>query len=354
MPTKKSDDKKRVAKRTGSKIGAKKTGAKNGTAKKRAPYKNGKGKRNAPADRILDVMSRVADIAVSEGVAPWNPGRLTSLPRNGISGRHYKGAVNLLHIFLYGRMHGFADSRFVPIGALKAIAKETEGLDWRGAHAVPICRPVAFTKRVEDETDGSEEVSGVFYKWFYAINAGEIEGPIEDHLKPIDFFGLASGEDMVSECQASLLARFKNPPDVHTRGMIDSPRYLPGSHKIEMPEIGYYLSREHYLRDFTHELCHATQRELGRIYGDGQSCDKDDAEYAWEELAAHLATVGVMLEYGLTFEERREADYVRGWHGALSADPGLLRRALAEAGRITGFLAAPRAADAVGDMEKAA
>lgn len=345
-----------ATKRGSDKAGA----AKKASPKKRAPYgKRGKGKHsddkpNTPADRILDVMSRVADIAISDGVAPWNPGRLTSLPRNGVSGRHYTGAVNLLHIFLYARMHGFTDSRFVPIGALKAIAKETEGLDWRGANAVPICRPVAFIKRVEDETGSTEEIGGVFYKWFYAINAGEIKGPIEDHLRPIDFFGLASGKDMVSEYQVGLLARFKNPPQVHTRGMIENPRYLPGSHKIEMPEIGYYLSREHYLRDFTHELCHATQRELGRKYVDGLSCDTEDAEYAWEELATHLATVGVMLEYGLTFEERREADYVRGWHGALSADPGLLRRALAEAGRITGFLAAPRVADVGEEITKAA
>lgn len=325
----------RGKRKSGARVNANASGSANASANKASP-----------SERIVSAMAGVADAAASEGVSPWNPGRLRSAPRNGLTGRRYRGIFNLVNIFLYGRASGYSDSRFIPIGSLKTLAKEIDGLDWRGATAAPIYRPVDYSKRVEDES-GERDVSGVFFKRFFVINAGEIRGPLHDRLKPVDEFGWASDDewDRAVEYRERLLARFADPPLVTDSALAPNPRYIPFQHKIQMPEFGYYLSLDHYLRDLTHEICHATQRELGRTYPDGLNCDDEDAEYAWEELAAHLATVGVMLEFGLAYEERREADYIRGWHGAISADGEIMRRALAEAGRIAGFLTGGGAAD---------
>ena len=102
---------------------AKKRGSGSRGKRKGGARVNGGANKDSPSDRIISAMASLADAAASEGLAPWNPGRLRSAPRNGLTGRRYKGIFNLMNIFLYGRMSGYSDSRFIPIGSLNALAK---------------------------------------------------------------------------------------------------------------------------------------------------------------------------------------------------------------------------------------
>lgn len=308
----------------------------------------------SPSHRAVEAMRRARDAALEEGLPPWSPGRITAFPRNGLTGHRYAGMINLANILFSAKIRGFSDCRFAPVGKLKEIAKRIadkggEPLDWRGASAVPLAYPARLKRR--DDDDEEKRGGGIYFKWFYAINVGEVRGPIEDWLIKVDDFNWASDDawERAVEYRDSLLGAFKEPPVIAARSHIDYPVYYPGLHEIRMPEFGSYISLEHYLRDLTHELCHASQRELGRIYADGgKACsDMEDDEYKWEELATHLACVGIMLDRGLAYNERREAKYIQGWHDALSSDGGMMARALREGGRIAAFFANAGAADKI-------
>lgn len=304
------------------------------------------------AETLLESMYRVKDFVVSNNVEPWSVGRLTAAPCNGLTGVCYDGFYNKMQLMLASMLHGYSDSRFVPMGALIKLSKKVErGLDWRGAKSVALWRPVMVRVSAEQSSlegsddsfeEDSEDERRLIFRQFRALNVSDIRGDIEDALVNAAGFDWMSDdlEARAEEYRDALLARFPEPPAFRTVANLECPSYSVKKHRISMPPFADYYSLEHYLRDLTHELSHATQAVLGRRLDEKLCARKSYNEsYASEELAAHFATVSVMLDYGLVCDEKREASYILGWYKALERNEGLLKSALLDAASIVRFFA---------------
>ena len=295
-------------------------------------------------ETLLEGMYRVKEFALTNSVEPWAVGRLTAAPCNGLTGVSYSGLFNRMQLMLASARQGYSDSRFVPLGSLKKISKKIEGgLDWRGATTVKLWYPMLV--KVSDakaSCDDDESDRRVVFKQFRALNVSEIKGDIERALKSVPGFEWMSEdvEARAEEYRDRLLARFNEPPAIRTVPSIDHPQYSLSKHEISMPRFCDYYSLEFYLRDLTHELAHATQAALGRELKEKLcSVESSKENYVAEELAVHLATVHIMMDYGLVCDEKREADYILGWYNSIESDEGMFKTAINEAQSIARFFA---------------
>ena len=130
-------------------------------------------------------------------------------------------------------------------------------------------------------------------------------------------------------------------PVRHVAG--DRAFYNLNNDEIVLPERGQFPSANHYYQTALHELGHSTghpermnRATLTQGIGDGFG----SPAYAKEELRAEISAMMTGERVGVGHDPSRGAAYVEGWVAALEEDPREIRRAAADAQKISDFVLA--------------
>ena len=111
--------------------------------------------------------------------------------------------------------------------------------------------------------------------------------------------------------------------------------------KIVLPERGQFPSANHYYQTALHELGHSTghpERMNRETLTQGIKGGFGSPDYAKEELRAEISAMMTGERVGVGHDPSRGASYVEGWIQALEEDPREIRRAAADAQKISDFV----------------
>lgn len=243
-------------------------------------------------DRILEKLSA--------GVVPWRQPWSTSLPKNLVSKKAYRG----VNIFLLGAM-GYSS----PYWCSYKQAAAQGGQVRKGEKSTP----VVFWKVLDKVEDG--KVRKVFIlRYFNCFNTSQCDGltvPSEDNRH--DFQPL-------TECER-ILQQYRGAPALVEGG--DRACYIPSRDVIQMPPGDRFGSTEEYYSTRFHESVHSTGAEhrLARK-GITDPIRFGSHAYSVEEL---IAEMGAAFLCGITGIENRTLDnsaaYIQSWMSKLRSEP---------------------------------
>ena len=141
--------------------------------------------------------------------------------------------------------------------------------------------------------------------------------------------------------QAERVLEDSGVPVRHVAG--DRAFYNLNNDEIVLPERGQFPSANHYYQTALHELGHSTghpermnRATLTQGIGEGFG----SPAYAKEELRAEISAMMTGERVGVGHDPSRGAAYVEGWVAALEEDPREIRRAAADAQKISDFVLA--------------
>ncbi|MCY3707191.1 MAG: zincin-like metallopeptidase domain-containing protein, partial [Gammaproteobacteria bacterium] len=113
--------------------------------------------------------------------------------------------------------------------------------------------------------------------------------------------------------------------------------------EIVLPERGQFPSANHYYQTALHELGHSTghkDRMNRETLIEGIDGGFGSPQYAREELRAEISAMMTGERVGVGHDPSRGAAYVEGWVKALEEDPREIRRAAADAQKISDYVLA--------------
>ena len=113
--------------------------------------------------------------------------------------------------------------------------------------------------------------------------------------------------------------------------------------EIVLPERTQFPSANHYYQTALHELGHSTghpERMNRATFIEGMEEGFGSAAYAKEELRAEISAMMTGERVGVGHDPSRGAAYVEAWIAALEEDPREIRRAAADAQKISNFVLA--------------
>ena len=285
------------------------------------------------ADALADAMERGGLSWQREWAGRWTP-------VNAATGRPYRG-INRLALAHAGAVLDTPDGRW-------ATYRQAEAAGWpvrKGSHSPASveywsrwCRTA--DGRVVDERRARELVR----------RGREDEAILRDaRLAPIVTPVFASSQlDGIPELPleehkdedptlADALVRSSRCPVVEGRS--DAAYYDPTGDRIVMPQRAQFKTLPGYVRVLSHEMGHATSRELGR---DVSRYGSDPKARAHEELVAELTSAFVSADLGVDGRAddpgvqaalANHAAYIDSWAGVIRDDPEALAHAAAEASR---------------------
>ena len=130
-------------------------------------------------------------------------------------------------------------------------------------------------------------------------------------------------------------------PMRHVAG--DRAYYHLNRDEVVLPERGQFPSANHYYQTALHELGHSTghpERMNRETLIEGIKTGFGSPDYAKEELRAEISAMMTGERVGVGHDPSRGAAYVEGWVAALEEDPREIRRAAADAQKISDFVLA--------------
>jgi antirestriction protein ArdC len=260
---------------------------------------------------------------LEQGVAPWRKPWSTSVPRNLISKKPYRG----LNVFLLATQ-GYGSPYWVTFNQAKQL----------GAHVRQGEKStlVSFWKfneyaRENRETGETENKTSVLLRYHRVFNIEQCDGLkalYGDDRKPIN---------PIEECE-SLANRMPNAPRIeqHSHAF-----YRSSADMVGMPSRNCFESPETYYSTLFHELTHSTGHisRLNRFAENSTDHQFGSESYSKEELiaemgAAMLAGIGGISHATLG----NSASYLQAWVNRLKSDSRLIISAASHAQKATDYI----------------
>ena len=282
---------------------------------------------------------------IREGTAPWQkpwgPGERV-LPANVDTGRPYAGG-NSLHLAAVTQARGYADVRWGTYRQIQARGGQVRKGE-RGTRILSFQdhRRIGVTDergRPVRDNDGErvyryERLPKPFVRQYTVFNAEQADGlpprpaPTAEPLWKVH----QEAERVLGESGV---------PIRHVAG--DRAFYSLNRDEIVLPERVQFPSANHYYQTALHELGHSTghPERMNRatlVLGMGEGFGSP--AYAKEELRAEISAMMTGERVGVGHDPSRGAAYVEGWVAALEEDPREIRRAAADAQKISDFVLA--------------
>lgn len=264
------------------------------------------------SERVYQIVTEQIIKQLEAGAAPWNRPWNTTLPKNLVSGKEYRG-VNLLILACSGKPS--------PYWLTFNQAKARGGSVRKGEKGTPI---VFWKVGMRETEDGEEGKRSFMVRYYTVFNLSQCDGVAAP----------ASAEetrtvDPIAECER-MIAEMPGKP-LYAVDMMAY--YRPSTDTVAMPKRDSFKTPQSYYSTFFHELVHSTghAKRLGR---DGiESLNNFGSEsYSKEEL---VAEVGAAMLCGVAGIEREtiadSASYLQSWIKALKGDPKLIVSAASQA-----------------------
>ncbi|MCY3612349.1 MAG: zincin-like metallopeptidase domain-containing protein, partial [Gemmatimonadetes bacterium] len=177
-----------------------------------------------------------------------------------------------------------------------------------------------------------EKLKAPFVRQYTVFNAEQADGlPERTNAPPEPLWKVHQEAERVMEDGGV--------PIRHVQG--DRAYYHMKRDEIVLPERGQFPSANHYYQTALHELGHSTghkDRMNRETLIEGINNGFGSPEYAREELRAEISAMMTGERVGVGHDPARGAAYVEGWIQALEEDPREIRRAAADAQKISDFV----------------
>ena len=279
-------------------------------------------------DRFADAMIEAIESGVAPWQKPWKPGERL-LPANAVTGRSYRGS-NLMLLLTIQMLRGWRDHRWAGYRQIEAAGGHVR----RGEKGTPVLIWKLYRGAAREQPgtleDEATEGPQLFCSLKHVFNAGQAEGlPPAPGIEPVAEPGwspAASVRQMVADAGVKL---------IHGS---NTACYVAGTDTVVMPERGRFENRDGYEHTLVHELGHATAHPsrldrpeaLGNIMG--------SPGYAVEELRAEIAAMLTGERIGIGHAPRHGQAYVAHWVERVRNEPKAIRKATADAQRISDWL----------------
>ncbi|MDB4278640.1 zincin-like metallopeptidase domain-containing protein [Deltaproteobacteria bacterium] len=290
------------------------------SAKSRKPRTGGKPKFDS-AQTFTDEMIASLEAVKSDPKAwsaPWTSMARYGMPRNGNSGRIYRGILNLWQLLGKCSREGWTDNRWFTYKGAQSVGGQVRkgekgtyvhawnfSVSWEDMQGNRVWRPTAAQK-----ASGQVKCVGQrpFLKIWKVFNADQCDGiaalPEAPQVDPAELY-------------ATAVAALDLLP-VTVRHGSNVACYSPSSDEITMPEPGQFDSVEAYLATRFHETGHWTgaksrmDRDLTGRFGSDS--------YAMEELVAELTSAFLCGHFGIEGQGLQHPKYLAHWLRVLKAD----------------------------------
>ena len=282
---------------------------------------------------------------IRKGTAPWQkpwaPGERV-MPMNVDTGRSYRGG-NSLHLAAVQQEVGYGDVRWgtyrqilLQGGQVRKGERGTRILSFQDKRRIAVTdergRPVRNSEG--NRVYRFERMKVPVVRQYTVFNADQANGLPERSNPPPEPLWKAHRE-------AERVMQDGGVPIRHVEG--DRAYYHLKRDEIVLPERGQFPSANHYYQTALHELGHSTghpERMKRETLIEGIKSGFGSPDYAKEELRAEISAMMTGERVGVGHDPARGAAYVEGWIAALEEDPREIRRAAADAQRISDFVLA--------------
>ena len=257
---------------------------------------------------------------LEKGVCPWaKPWKSESAPRNGDSGRDYRG-INAMLLYAIAEDLGYSD----PIWYTFKQAKKNGGSVRKGQKG----EKVVFWKisnMVDKEgnpvlDDNGNQKRSFLTRYYTVFNAAQIDGltlPEQKQTRP-------EGAEVLTACDAVAVDYFQREACELVHG---GPKayYRPSDDSVHMPERADFHGTEAYYGVLFHEMGHSTghesrlnRKEMGLAAFGSQT-------YGREELVAEMTAAFVCGMLGIVEPIiEQSAAYLQSWIKTIKADVSIL------------------------------
>ena len=287
------------------------------------------------ADAIIEQIRR----GTAPWQKPWAPGERV-MPTNVDTDRSYRGG-NSLHLAAVQQSQGYGDVRWGTYRQIQArggqVRKGERGtriLSFQDKKRIAVTDESGKPKR---NAEGNriyryEKLKVPYVRQYTVFNAEQADGlPERANPTPEPLWKVHQEAERVME-DAGVPVR-------HVAG--DRAYYHMKRDEIVLPERGQFPSANHYYQTALHELGHSTGHE-SRMNREtliqGIDGGFGSPQYAREELRAEISAMMTGERVGVGHDPSRGAAYVEGWIQALEEDPREIRRAAADAQKISDFV----------------
>lgn len=275
------------------------------------------------------------------------------VPVSAATGKRYRG-INNLFLSLIAIERGYTDNRWATFNQINergwSFKKDEEGRS-RGKDAGVTIEFYELydkeTKKAFDRStlDGMTESERDEYmqenvrpmrKYFRVFNGDIIEGIPEREKRVID------PSERVE--RAEKLLEYWNDYEAQIVYGGDSAFYRPSSDEIHAPQREAFKNLHEFYGTTFHEIGHSTGHEL-RLNRD-LSGTFGSEKYAIEELRAELAAMFLEQDLEIAVSEKHienNSRYIKEWHEKIKENPDALFTAIADAEKITRYIATKEA-----------
>lgn len=259
---------------------------------------------------------------LEKGVAPWRKPWSTSMPRNLISKKPYRG----LNVFLlatqgYGSPYWLTFNQAKQLGAhVRQGEKSTLVTFWKFSEY-----------ERENETGDVENKTSVLLRYYRVFNVEQCDGLkalYGDDRKPLH---------PIAECE-SIANQMPNAPRIeqHSHAF-----YRPSADIVGMPSRSCFESAEGYYSTLFHELTHSTghRSRLNRFEENATDHQFGSESYSKEELVAEMGAAMLAGIAGISQATlSNSASYLQTWISRLKSDSRLIISAASHAQKAADYI----------------
>jgi antirestriction protein ArdC len=260
---------------------------------------------------------------LQQGVAPWRKPWSTSIPRNLISKKPYRG----LNVFLLAT-HGYGSPYWLTFNQAKQL-----GAYVRQGEKSTI---VSFWKLNEyakenRETGETENKTSALLRYYRVFNIEQCEGLKSlhgDDRKPVN---------PMAECE-SIVQQMPNAPRIEQHSCAF---YRPSADIVGMPSRNCFESAEGYYSTLFHELTHSTGHilRLNRFEENSTDHQFGSESYSKEELIAEMGAAMLAGMAGISQATlSNSAGYLQSWIDRLKSDSRLIISAASHAQKAADYI----------------
>ena len=311
-------------------------------------------KKSLTYNRLTPQRKKLVDAVLKNlenGAGLWKQGWTGGgAPVSAITGKQYNG-INRVFLLEATMEKGYSDNRWVTYNQMEdkgwQFKTDEEGRSLgKGAGVAieyfelrdketkqPFDRHTLDGMTEEERADYMDENVFPLRKYYCVFNGDIIEGIPERPKVNHDETGYNS--------RAEALIEYWNDTE--------SPIFYGGSEayyniirdEIQLPQKEKFVDMPEYYATALHEISHSTghKKRLNR----NLTTERKSAEYATEELRAEIAAMFLEQDLGVSVKEKHienNSAYIASWKSAITEDPNILFKSIADAERITKFIMA--------------
>jgi antirestriction protein ArdC len=249
---------------------------------------------------------QAADSLVAQleaGVVPWRKPWTTSLPKNLVSQKEYRG----MNLFLLA-LSGYPSPYWL---TFKQAGDLGGGYVMKGEHGTHIFKFSVYDRKRKDENNEDTLERGMYWKSYTVFNITQCNPELAESL------GLNAPAGPTEDLPAAqaIWDNYPNRPELKDS---DHAFYRPPDDLIGMPPVCKFKKTREYYSTLFHEMVHSTgsNKRLCREFGKGMGSEK----YSTEELVAEFGSAMLCGVTGIQPEVvENQAAYIATWLQVLKA-----------------------------------